>query len=282
MTTIAARTVAALAITLGVGLLAAPDAVGAPVTDPKPLVRAHAHNDYEHTRPLRDALDNGFTSVEADVWLVDGKLLVGHELADLKPRRTLARLYLDPLVKRVKSRDGRVYRKLRAPFQLLIEEKSESHATYLAIDAELRKYRKILTRFRNGTIDRRAVTAVITGGADRATIESQSTRFAGYDGGLADLDSGVSPAEMPLVSADWMSVFTWYGYGPMPAEQRTELRDLADRAHLGGYRLRFWNTPDLAGSSRRAVWKELLAADVDLINSDDLVGLRRFLLKNDV
>ena len=32
-----------------------------------PLARAHAHNDYEHPRPLRDALDHGFTSVEADV-----------------------------------------------------------------------------------------------------------------------------------------------------------------------------------------------------------------------
>lgn len=40
--------------------------------DVQPLERAHAHNDYEHDRPLLDALDHGFTSVEADVWLVDG------------------------------------------------------------------------------------------------------------------------------------------------------------------------------------------------------------------
>lgn len=38
----------------------------------EPLAQAHAHNDYEHTRPLHDALDHSFTSVEADVWLVDG------------------------------------------------------------------------------------------------------------------------------------------------------------------------------------------------------------------
>jgi hypothetical protein len=43
---------------------------------PVPLTRAHAHNDYLHARPLFDALDHGFCSVEADVWLVDGKLLV--------------------------------------------------------------------------------------------------------------------------------------------------------------------------------------------------------------
>src|SRR5436190_12307328 len=33
---------------------------------PKPLPQLHAHNDYEHKRPLFDALDHGFCSVEAD------------------------------------------------------------------------------------------------------------------------------------------------------------------------------------------------------------------------
>src|SRR5687768_12660763 len=61
------------------------------------LKQAHAHNDYEHTRPLFDALSHGFTSVEADIYLVDGKLLVAHDREDLKAERTLAALYLDPL-----------------------------------------------------------------------------------------------------------------------------------------------------------------------------------------
>ncbi len=34
----------------------------------RPLTRAHAHNDYEHKRPLWDALDRGFGSVGADIW----------------------------------------------------------------------------------------------------------------------------------------------------------------------------------------------------------------------
>ncbi|HET6325009.1 MAG TPA: hypothetical protein VFG04_09940, partial [Planctomycetaceae bacterium] len=46
--------------------------------EPTPLIRAHAHNDYEHKRPLFDALDQGLCSVEADIFLVDGQLLVGH------------------------------------------------------------------------------------------------------------------------------------------------------------------------------------------------------------
>src|SRR5258708_22839685 len=76
---------------------------------PVPLTRVHAHNDYEHKRPLLDALDHGFCSVEADIYLVDGQLLVAHMRKDVKPTRTLEKLYLEPLRERVKQNHGHVY-----------------------------------------------------------------------------------------------------------------------------------------------------------------------------
>jgi len=42
------------------------------------LRNAHAHNDYGHNRPLFDALKEGFTSVEADVFLMNDSLYVAH------------------------------------------------------------------------------------------------------------------------------------------------------------------------------------------------------------
>src|SRR5438874_13201724 len=91
---------------------------------PPPLIRAHAHNDYEHKRPLLDALERGFCSVEADIFLVDGQLLVGHTRQDLKPGRTLEALYLEPLRKLAKANGGRVYPK-GPTIYLLIDVKSE-------------------------------------------------------------------------------------------------------------------------------------------------------------
>ncbi len=85
------------------------------------LDRAHAHNDYEHRRPLFDALHHGFTSVEADIWLVDGELCVAHDLVDTDPCRTLSELYLDPLRTIVHANRGRVYPGRSAPVQLLVD-----------------------------------------------------------------------------------------------------------------------------------------------------------------
>src|SRR5262245_49346866 len=75
-----------------------------------PLRQTHAHNDYEHPRPLFDALAHGFCSVEADIYLVDGELRIGHERKDLKPGRTLQALYLDPLRQLARANGGRIYR----------------------------------------------------------------------------------------------------------------------------------------------------------------------------
>lgn len=245
---------------------------------PRPLLRAHAHNDYDHARPLFDALDHLFNSVEADIYLVDGDLLVAHDPVDLDPARTLASLYLDPLAARVRAQHGTVYRGWRIPFQLLIDIKTEGAATYLELDRQLRRYRGLFTSYAHGRVRTGPVTAVVSGDrAARAPMEAQRARSAFYDGRLTDLGTATPASFAPLISDNWSANFTWQGVGPIPAAERTTLRGIVAAAHKRGQRVRFWATPDLPGPARDAVWSELLAAGVDHLNTDDLAGLERFL-----
>lgn len=243
----------------------------------RPLPQAHAHNDYEHEWPLLDALDHGFTSVEADVWLVDGKLLVAHARDDVLPTRSLERLYLSPLEALSNRHDGSIYPGGDGGFELLIDVKSKAGPTYAALDHLLRQHPGLLTSFTGDQTHRRAVTAVVTGHRDRATMAAQPLRYAGYDGRLSDLVSQAPASLMPLVSVDWTGEFTWDGTGPMPAEEEQRLRDIVATAHAHGYDLRFWGTPDEPGPARATVWRTLVDAGVDRINTDDLAGLREFL-----
>src|SRR6516225_11634557 len=109
-----------------------------------PLPHAHAHNDYEHKRPLFDALDHGFCSVEADIYLVDGQLLVAHERFQTKPERTLQSLYLDPLRERVKTNGGHVFPN-GPEFTLLIDVKGDWRKTYPVLRDVLKQYAGMLT-----------------------------------------------------------------------------------------------------------------------------------------
>lgn len=259
-----------------VGLLL-PSYAAAATADGDPLPQAHAHNDYEHDRPLLDALDHGFTSVEADVWLVDGELLVAHDLADVRPGRTLESLYLGPLAARVRANAGSVFRGWDGPFQLLIDVKSEGRTTYAAVHEALRGHRAMMTTYQSGKVRHRAVDAVISGNRDLALMSGQQVRYAGFDGRLPDLDRALSAQLMPLVSDNWSRHFSWQGIGDFPADQRARLHAIVARANAGGHRVRFWATPDLPGAAREAVWRELLAAGVDHLNTDDLAGLQAFL-----
>ncbi|GGI01948.1 phosphatidylinositol-specific phospholipase C/glycerophosphodiester phosphodiesterase family protein [Arthrobacter liuii] len=250
----------------------------APVVVGQPLAGTHAHNDYEHDRPLFDALEHGFTSVEADVWLVDGELRVAHDLANAKQGVTLESLYLDPLQDLVRSQPGHgVYPHWDGSLQLLIDIKSEGEATYAAVEKELSEHRDIMSRYTNGNVKTGPVTAVISGNRPLATMQAQTQRFSFYDGRAADLSSGLPAALMPLVSDNWTKLFTWQGVGPMPEAERTKLHAFVATAHANGYRVRFWATPDQPGAARDAVWTELADAGVDHINTDDLAGLQQFL-----
>ncbi|MGW7267523.1 phosphatidylinositol-specific phospholipase C/glycerophosphodiester phosphodiesterase family protein [Streptomyces sp. NPDC054842] len=249
---------------------------------PRPLWRAHAHNDYEHPRPLFDALDHRFGSVEADIYLVDGQLLVAHDPVDLDPARTLEALYLNPLAARVRANHGSVYRGDRRPLQLLIDIKTEGAATYLELDRLLRRHRHLFTSYAHGRVHPGAVTAVISGDrAARVPMEAQRERRAFYDGRLADLGTAAPASFVPLISDNWTLNFTWLGVGRFPDAERRKLRGIVASAHARGQRVRFWATPDLAGPARDAVWGELLAAGVDHLNTDDLAGLEAFLDAHD-
>ncbi|POX45807.1 hypothetical protein C3489_33285 [Streptomyces sp. Ru71] len=245
---------------------------------PRPLWNAHAHNDYEHPRPLLDALDHRFGSVEADIYLVGDQLLVAHDPVDLDPSRTLESLYLDPLAARVRACHGSVYRGYRRPLQLLIDIKTEGAATYRELDRHLNRYRHLFTTYAHGRVHPGPVTAVVSGDrAARVPMEAQTVRRAFYDGRLTDLDTATPASFAPLISDNWTLNFTWQGTGAFPDAERAKLRGIVARAHERGRRVRFWATPDAPGPARDALWTELLAAGVDHLNTDDLAGAEAFL-----
>lgn len=270
--------VLALLVTLTGGR---PPAEAGPSSGAIPLARAHAHNDYLHPRPLLDALDRGFTSVEVDVWLVQGALLVAHDRHETRPNRTLRSLYLEPLRRIVADRGGQVYPGFPVMLQLLVDVKSDAAATYEALHGELAAYAGMLTVVEEGTERPGAVRVVISGNRAPDRMARQRVRYAGVDGRLTDLAAHTAASLMPLVSDHWTRQFAWLGVGPMPEQERAALRRIVAEAHRRGRRIRFWATPDGPGPAREAVWTELLAAGVDYINTDDLDALRAFLLRYD-
>ena len=124
------------------------------------LDHAHAHNDYEHNRPLLGALERGFGSVEADVYLVDGALLVAHERDSVRADRTFEALYLTPLRAWIAEHAGSVHAG-RPPLTLLIDVNSDADSTWAALEPLLRRYDDVFTSWHGDSMTTRPVVAVL-------------------------------------------------------------------------------------------------------------------------
>ena len=242
------------------------------------VLQAHSHNDYEHDRPLFDALDCNFKSIEADVYSVGDSLFVAHDYDKMMSGRTLRNLYLEPLRNIIDKNNGSVYGN-GEEIILLIDIKDDAIRTYQLLDKILQNYTDILTVFENETKKTGSVMVVVSGNRPFEFIKSQKIRYAGFDGRLENLDSDISPTLMPVVSDNWAKYFKWDGNGKMPKAEKQKLNDYANKAKSKGYILRFWGTPNQTPEQRIATWKELKNSGVGLIGADNLEELKEFLQK---
>ncbi|MEZ6124378.1 MAG: phosphatidylinositol-specific phospholipase C/glycerophosphodiester phosphodiesterase family protein [Planctomycetaceae bacterium] len=239
-----------------------------------PLSHAHAHNDYLHSRPLLQALHLGFTSVEADIFLVRGRLLVAHSALELSDDRTLEALYLRPL-QRIAAANGGFVLPNQHPLTLLVDIKADGARAYTVLDELLAQYDDIISQTRDGVFVQKAVTVIISGDRPSRQILATNPCRSGIDGRLTDLDSRLSMHEMPLISDNWNSHFGYRRGAEFTAADRDKLQKIVKQAHEKGRRVRFWATPE-----DEVLWKELRFAGVDLIGTDRLEELSRFLQSN--
>ncbi len=242
--------------------------------------------------PLRRALRYGFAAVELPVLLGgDGDLVVAADPALAEPHRTVSRLVLAPLAARAGRYPGRVHPAQAGTFTVLLRlvEPDAGAGPYPDPGYGTRAYRSLrrclgatgplLTRYRDGQVSAGPVTVLLTGGQwPRAELAAQADRYVFGDGTLADLGRLDAPPDLvPMVTEDWSWRFGWDGTERMPAEERYLLHALVRAVHEDGRRVRVVGGPHRAGPARRAYWRELVAAGVDLVGGTDPGALRRVL-----
>lgn len=242
-----------------------------------PLENGFSHNDYRRKHPLLDAEQNGFTHIEADVFLFGGKLVVAHVNPFFKGKRTLENLYLQPLLEKVSQNNGRFYEGYDKPITLMIDIKTNGNRTYAALKPLLEKYRSILSSCDSGRVTTRAVTIVLSGHKPYNILKGEESRLAFIDNdlrkGLIDTTSKV----FTMASCKYSKLLKWKGSGCISDREKEKLMRYVSIAHQNGERVRLWASPD-----NKAVWKEMLNCGVDLINTDKLVPLRNFLISNNI
>jgi alkaline phosphatase len=224
---------------------------------------AHSHNDYKNNIPFLRAYEKGFGSIEADVYAVNGKLMVAHDKKDINPKRSLQLLYIDPLIEKF-QRDSQ--RQLR----LLIEIKEDHKAVLPLVIKEL----KPLEQYFSYPGHPGRLSIVMTGAVPPAAELSNYPDWISFD---VDHMDGFTPEQwkrIGLVSFPFGKYLKWNGKGVLNREEIAKIKGGIDSVHNAGKKIRFWETPDTKSS-----WLALMRLGVDVIGTDKIEELGDFLNK---
>ncbi|KAG5735153.1 hypothetical protein E4T56_gene8391, partial [Termitomyces sp. T112] len=198
---------------------------------------------------------------EADVWIVDGQLLIGHEPAALTTDRTFDSLYIQPLVNilamqnpsdeftvNATSPNGVFDTSSGTPLQLLVDMKTDGTETLPFVLKALEPLRKAnyLTTAVQGNLIMGVFTVVGTGNTPLEGIQALEPRDIFFDAPLNELANSSTmwnASLAPLASVDYEAVVGWNGIQNITEEQRSTITSLVQTAHSLGIKARFWDTP---------------------------------------
>ncbi|GAB3330821.1 hypothetical protein GCM10027299_36090 [Larkinella ripae] len=233
----------------------------------------HAHNDYEKPEPLTAAIRHRAGSIEADVFLVDGKLLVAHDKSQIQPGRTLDSLYLKPIAAlfgQNKSRysSGAVSTDRKYTFQLLVDLKDNGVEAIKELEKAIAPYRTCFDRSMNPM----AIQLVVSGNRPPVANWVDYPTYILFDGRPSELYDDETIKHVALFSDTFQNYSRWNGEGEMPEKDRETLKRFIKRAHSQNKPIRFWASPDNPNA-----WKQLDKIGVDFINTDKVEECARVL-----
>lgn len=225
----------------------------------QPPVLIHSHNDYAQRVPFYQAYAQQVSSIEADVFLHDGQLLVGHDVEDLRADMTFEALYVEPIVTLFARNGGRAFRDSDQTLQLMVELKSETDPTLRAVAALLGRWPEVF----DPEVNPAAVRVAVTGRVPAPEAFDRYPRFLGFDGVW---DADYTPeqlARIALISTNFRDFSQWNGKGTIIPAEKERLEQVIDRAHEQGKPVRFWNAPE--GTT---VYYTFYDMGIDYINTD--------------
>jgi hypothetical protein len=272
-------------------------------------VPVHSHNDYTRRIPLFEALASGCISIEADVHLVRGDLLVSHSSKGLHKKNNLRTMYLEPLQRMLEAQNrnlsvhngswsGSFNRDTQQTVVLLVDQKTSGLDTFTELHSQLQSLRELdyLTHWNGTEKVMRPLTIVATGKTpfdSVAALDSTHRNIFG-DAHLEALPSALDDfatnpptfrynqsnshyASTQFRNAIFLRPLDKDNY-PQQILSTPRGKDLTatqtEQAAARGLLTRYWDAPTSPPNLRDSVWRWLVDANVGVINMDDMGVVR--------
>lgn len=218
----------------------------------------HSHNDYKQNFPFWHAFQHGFGSIEVDIFLHQGQLLVAHEESELDSNKTLKQLYLEPLQQVIKA-------KKNFSLLLLVDIKTEAVSTLNVFIELLRDYPELITE--------KKLQITITGNQPEYEKFDTYPSWIWFDGNPETLYPKKVLDKIALMSTNLKKYTSWNGKGILTSRDKILISEAIQKSNLIlSKKFRFWNAPDIPNA-----WYQLMKIGVGYINTDHIVESAQFM-----
>ena len=224
----------------------------------QPLI--HAHNDYQQPIPLLHALKYQAFSIEADLYLRNGQLVVAHEKKDIMAATTFDSLYVQPILRLFKKHAGRISKNKNYAPVLMIDIKESGEAFLAVLIQLLAKHPSVFDR----SVNSLAVQIVISGNRGPLSKWTSYPSAILFDGRPYELYESNTLQRVAFISDNYFNYVT-------SADSSSRIQQVINKVHGMGKLLRIWAIPDNTTS-----WKRLREMGVDIINTDKVGECREF------
>lgn len=230
-------------------------------------VKIHSHNDYLQNRPFLTAYENKIYQIEADIFEVDGQLIVAHNKKEIDTQQTLEKLYLNKIDSLFKLNNGKVSADKKYTLTLMIDFKTSWDMTFPVFKKHIEKYGQIFNRSEN----KNAVQIVISGNRPEDSLYYTFPSWVYFDG-LPNISYAKTDLKkVTMISDNFASYSKWKGLGAIPETDKLKLTKIIEQAHKLNKPMRFWGAPDTEDC-----WKQLVSLGVDIINTDKIVACKTY------
>lgn len=226
----------------------------------QPLI--HAHNDYQKPEALSNALRNKVFSIEVDIYLSGGRLLVAHDKKELDTAKALDTMYLLPIIELFRQHKGTISADSAYTPILMIDIKENGEAVITELVNLLAPHRSVFDR----SVNAKAVKVVISGDRSASHRWTSYPVYIYFDGRPYETYDEATLQRVAFMSDSYFNYI-------IPKDSASRIEEVVKKVHGMGKLFRLWASPDNPAS-----WKWQQQLGIDIINTDKVEECRNYFL----
>jgi hypothetical protein len=230
--------------------------------------------EFENEKEIWPTFTQGVVHYQAHIMYIYGEVYVASHMPDSANHTlpTLRSTYLLPIYSQYKKNLGKVHPNFDDEMYLFLDIKFDPRKTYQKVWEQVSPYHEMLTYRVGPQWHEGKLKIIFVGNAPMRTFQQERVSFAAAQGTVADLDKNYDNKLMPLIGINFVDDLEWNGVGKMPFDEYRKFKEIIQKAHKQGKKVRIYNAPD-----EENIWDVMYTAGVDMISSSDPMAFQKFI-----